>query len=203
MFPKLLVYLTTITVLLLPTSSLLADEFQRATVYRTLGCMVGVDCIASGDATLVRNNRGVELNLVSTSFEPNALYTVWWVIFNKPHKCATPNQCMGPDLFVPAVKGVVRWAAAYTTDSGGIGSVTAHLGEGDISADTPPPWMESNLGLKNAKRAEIHVVTRTHGTQLGDGYDQLFNYLGGCDMNACLDDQFAVFPVPAGDDDDD
>ena len=187
-------------VTLLSASDVFADKFQRATVYRTLGCAIGVDCIASGDATLVRNPRGVELNLTSSSLEPNAIYTFWWVIFNKPNKCAT-SPCAGSDLGNPAVKGVVRWGGAFTTDSGGIGSGTAHLGVGDISGDTSPGFTGSTVGLKNGITAEIHVVTRTHGSQLGSGYDQLFSYEGGCGVNMCMDDQFAVFVPPPKDDD--
>ena len=36
----------------------------------------------------------------------NAPYTIWWVIFNNPEKCAT-SPCDAPDLFDEAVDAAV------------------------------------------------------------------------------------------------
>lgn len=136
--------------------------------------------------------------------------TVWWVVFNKPDNCAT-SPCGESDLFRPAVQASAFYATGALTDE-----------EGDVMFVTPlyetVPGRFQNIdlntsllggpGLLDARKAEIHVVVRSHGPALfdvpGGVRDQITGFLDpGCQdlggPNECVDVQFAIHqPVPGG-----
>ena len=164
---------------------------QQSDVYAPFSCVVGTDCNVVGHSNLVRNKHGVTMNIFTTELDPNAAYTVWWIIFNNPGACAGP--CGGPDLGTPAVNGTVIWATGHVIGANGIGNLTAHLSEGDTSGDQPFGLPGDAVGLVDASTAEIHLVVRTHSEPIpGRVYEQISTFMGGCDVNFCDDQQFAV-----------
>jgi hypothetical protein len=154
-----------------------------------------------GNATLKRQNGKVNLNVKTTGLEAGAAYTVWFVVFNDPAACV--GGCDGDDLFtVPAAKGAICYAAGHVVGNKGKGNFAANLREGgancdltdfaDVTGLTP---LGQASGLIDASSAEIHIVTRTHGAPIpGQVDEQISSFGGGCSVNACNDDQFAVFP---------
>ena len=150
--------------------------------------------IEGGFATLKREPDGVELNIKTKLSE--AAYTVWWVIFNNPEFCL--NSC-GPDDFEsqggdPRVNASVFWATGKTVDNEEeMTSFSAQLGLNFL----PPGPDQVNFGdgLLGAFGPEIHAIIRSHGRVIPElEQEQITTFSAGCDINTCLDVQFAVFP---------
>ena len=176
----------------------LAGQPQGANVYAPFGCdLAAGECNDVGDSMLVRSARGVTMNIWTTGLEPHSVYTVWWVIFNNPAACAAgAGACVGPDLGNPDVNGCVQWATGHPIGRNGIGNFSASLQEGDTSGDQPNPALSGcGVGLVDADAAEVHLVVRTHGEIIPElVYEQMSTFLGGCDVNVCADQQFAIHP---------
>jgi len=54
-----------------------------------------------GAGTLLRTDNSVELRAMMSGLDTNAVYTLWWIIFNNPEECTTgtaPALCGGGDL---------------------------------------------------------------------------------------------------------
>ncbi len=176
---------------LLGTAPVMAGTPQSSAVYAPFGCTVGDDCNVVGASQLVRDKRGVTATIWTTGLEGGGAYTVWWVIFNDPAACAGP--CDGGDLGIPKVKGSVIWATGQLVGSDGFGNLTARLREADTSGDRPFDLPGDAVGLIDARKAEIHLVVRSHGPVIPElVYEQVGTFAGACDVNACEDQQFAV-----------
>lgn len=146
----------------LPLSVAHADPlstFQTAEVHEFVG---GADTTSGG--TLTRKKNEVWARLALHGLEADAVYTVWWIIFNDPDSCAGgPGNCGGPDLGIAG--GSVINAAGFVTSSSGTANITAHL-----EARRPPAglWVAPPLGQKgllpgNGHGAELHMVIQNHG----------------------------------------
>jgi len=137
-----------------------------------------------GAATLIRTEEGISYR-VNTSMLMAGAHTIWIVIFNRPENCAAGSgACMPPDLANPAVKGSVVAGAGYIVGLDGIANF-----EGSLSEGVPPQGIQVNVpsgtvdGLKNSRKAEIHLVIRAHGpTAAGNAVIQLttFETCVGC-----------------------
>jgi hypothetical protein len=127
--------------------------------------------LVAGAATLIRTNTGISFKVYTTGLEAGA-NTIWIVIFNKPENCMAggPGVCMAPDLSNPAVQGSVVAGSGYIVGADGIANFSGELREG-----SPPEGIQVNIpagtanGLKNSKKAEIHLVVRKHGPVDGMG----------------------------------
>ena len=53
---------------------------------------------ASGYALLCATKRGVRAWMSVRKLVPDDAFTVWWVYFDDPSKCAEPGACGGPDF---------------------------------------------------------------------------------------------------------
>ena len=161
----------------------------------------GVD--VGGAGTLLRTDNSVELRAMMSGLDTNAVYTLWWIIFNNPEECTTgaaPANCGEGDLNpdrdgagVNPVDGGVRNAAAFITGMDGTGNVRGKLMEGAPAA--------GNAGfgqLNDSVGAEIHIVIQTHGGPLVGSVDQQMT-IPGAACNAECADQFGIIflPVPA------
>ena len=62
----------------------------------------------AGVATLRRNKKKLSMNFKVEGLTPGYAYTVWWVIWNSPENCATPNACLEPDFAKPVNIGVTE-----------------------------------------------------------------------------------------------
>lgn len=151
--------------------------------------------LVAGAATLTRTSKGISFRVYTSGLPANEAHTVWIVIFNKPQNCANgPGHCIGPDLGNPAVHGSIVYGTGYIVGSDGIGNFHGSLEEG-----SPPDGIQVNVpaglanGLKNAKKAEIHLVVRSHGATKDDGgaVAQLTTFENGCGV--CGDRQAVIF----------
>ena len=141
-----------------------------------------------GQARLQRLADRVVLNLRSSELEAGAVYTVWFVVFNNPEYC--DGACGADELGDPDVVTSVLWGNGRLINQSGLGSFTATLQENNA-----PGEIISGPGLLDAQGAEIHAVLRTHGAPIPSQlHEQLTTLAGGCDVNTCANQQFAVFP---------
>ena len=149
-------------------------------------------------STLTRSDNGVAMELRTIGLDSDAVYTVWWVVFNTPQGCS--EACNEDDIF--DVDGNVSpnldanisilWATGGLASSNGEGTFSAYLPEG-----RPLGEVVFGPGLQDTQGAEIHLVLRTHGeVDTSRLYTQLNSFeappaLGGT-CEACQDHQFAV-----------
>ncbi|MEX2541357.1 MAG: hypothetical protein WD314_06090 [Trueperaceae bacterium] len=150
-------------------------------------------------ASLIRTADAVAMELATSGLEPNAPYTIWWVVFNSPAGCSDP--CNEDDILAddgtmnlnPDAQISMIFADGAISDATGSASFSALLPSGRTLGQ-----VVAGPGLTNAEGAEVHLVVRYHGpAELARLYDQLSTYdpdpsAGGvCEL--CSDQQFAVF----------
>lgn len=152
--------------------------------------------LRDGAALLLRRRNELWASVRAGDLDPDAAYTVWWVIFNQPHACAA-SPCTGNDLGARAVRGAVFYATGFVTGDDGVANVDAHLRAGPLPEGVEHIDLENGFtpGLRrnNGLHAEVHLVIRAHGrrvpglvaTQIGTGeFD---------DCEVCADQRAAVF----------
>lgn len=148
----------------------------------------------AGTVTTLRTESGISGHLTTSLSNPAADHrgltvTLWSVVFNEPGECAT-SPCGPVDLFNPAVRGDVLYAAGSVVGASGRVTLGFHRSEGDnsgsiaalfgVPTDNGRPW-----GLIDARRAEIHHVVRSHGPLNPAAMPaQIQSYGGGCLFNA-------------------
>lgn len=145
--------------------------------------------LLGGAATLFRSPHSLDATVATSGLDPNAAYTVWWVVFNNPRDCV--EGCGGDDLARPEVRASVFYATGFLTANQGTANATAHLKAGPL-----PQGVDVVLGhgleRKNGLRAEIHVVVRSHGPIIpGMVAKQISTFDPGCTV--CQDQQAAAF----------
>jgi len=140
-----------------------------------------------GTSTLYRNEDGISVTYETSGLTPGHVYTLWWVVWNKPENCTIPFACGEPDFEIAdQVEVEVLNAYGHVADErGGIGTFTANLKENDNSESVNPVFgLPYYGGLHDAQTAEIHLVLRSHGPAIrGKVYDQMSSYEGGCDVS--------------------
>jgi hypothetical protein len=118
---------------------------------------------------------------------------MWWVFFNNPHNCAT-SPCTPADLANPAVQGSVASAGGKIIGADGTATYGAFRATGDTTGVFP--GLGTGEGLLAPLRAEIHLVTRSHGPAiLSDPVvlgQQLSLFNGGCPPNTCANLQASI-----------
>lgn len=128
--------------------------------------------------------------------DSNIAVTNWLVVVNYPEACAS-MPCSEEDIFGSLPDNPTQATVCYLTGqivrSGGKAMFAGRLGEGTSHGCFFP--MDSDpLGLKDAMRAEVHVIVQEHGSpkpgNIGRG-KQLTQNGGGCNPD-CLDTQFAT-----------
>ena len=145
--------------------------------------------IPGGGSTLVRNGEGVYMSLHSAGLTAGTAVTAWWVFFNNPKKCAT-TPCSVADLSNPDVESSLVNATGRVVGADGTADFGAFKAVGDTTGAFTGP------GLLNSKKAEIHLVVRTHGPAILDNTDllrqQLTIFNGGCPPNTCANIQVSI-----------
>ena len=148
-------------------------------------------------STLHRTSDAVTMTINTSELNGGDTYTVWWVVFNNPEYCTHPipgvSDCGEADLLPfggdPSVNSSASWAAGHVIGKNGVGNFAGHLKEGKARGQ-----VLFGPGLTDAEGAEIHLVVRSHGELLpGQVDEQIHTVGGGCGVNACYDDQFAVY----------
>lgn len=166
----------------------LAAVSQSSNVY-DFGCN---PCdVVLGTSSLKRNNSGVTLNLHTSDLSPGDAVTLWGIIFNNPDACS--DTCGEDDLLPfnedadPDVMGSALRVAGHVVDNSGEGGFSGRIKIADTSEILFGP------GLLYPQSAEIHAVVRTHGPAIpGLVNEQIHSYSGGCEINECVDFQFAI-----------
>jgi hypothetical protein len=149
--------------------------------------------VEGASSQLVRTDAAVTVTLQTHSLEPEAVHTLWWVVFNDPGGCTagTVGACGLMDLLEGRGTPSLLWGAGNVVDDSGAGGFAAHLRVGE-----PPGEVVrgEEQGLLDPWGAEIHAVVRSHGAPIpGQLYEQLHTFVGGCDVNGCANLQFVVY----------
>ncbi len=172
--------------------------------------------VKGAEASLMRSNSGVRMNLSTSELPPSEAVTVWWVVFNQPQNCSD-QECGENDVFnlgadekpilnsdgsapmnmaaIDAAKISILRADGHVIDNSGDARYAAGLVKGDTSEAIIGP------GLIDPIFAEIHLVLRSHGPAVaGKLDDMLYSINGGCADKfpnpPCTDLQYSVFMPP-------
>jgi hypothetical protein len=135
-----------------------------------------------GGSFLYRTRDNVYGQIYVRGLTPGTVVTAWFGIFNNPADCAT-RPCSGADFANPAVRGSRVNFGGVIVGADGAATFGAFRTVGDTSGAFDGP------GLQDPQRAEIHLVTRSHGLAItGDPAmlsQQLGTFNGGCPPNTC------------------
>lgn len=107
---------------------------------------------------------------------PGNVYTVWWVVVNKPAACQA-KPCGPADVLqrTDIVESDVGYATGAIADRTGSAAFTARLAKGSI----PGGWFRR--ALKDPMTAEIHAILHDHGPVIDSMRDNMLRTLrGGC-----------------------
>jgi hypothetical protein len=136
-----------------------------------------------GASVMTRDHSGVDATVSTTGLSPAGAYSWWWVVFNRPQYCV--GGCGLDDLPVgatpvsngdPRVRASLLWGGGFVSDDTGAANAAARL-----ERRAPPGEVLFGPGLANVKRAEIHVVLRSHGEAVaGEVAEQIGSFNGGC-----------------------
>lgn len=150
--------------------------------------------IPSAGSTLTRANKGVFFTTHTQGLPSGNAVTAWMAVFNNPEQCAT-RPCTPADFANPAVDGTLLNTGGRIIGVDGAATYGAFRAVGDVTGARP--GVGTGNGLVDTKRAEIHIVIRSHGPALlGDPVllsEQLTMFNGGCPPNTCVNLQASVF----------
>lgn len=161
----------------------------------------------AGAGTLLRSGNAVDLRVALSGLDQNAMYTLWWIIFNNPEECiggTAPVLCGEVDVNpnrdgegVNPVNPGVRNAAGYITGADGTMNLTGRLLVGPYATG---PAVAGFGQLEDSAAAEIHIVVQTHSAPLVGSVGTQMTIPGGACNPDCVD-QFALIfltvPAPA------
>ena len=181
--------------LLVSISTLLnAQPVQAGSVKTSIEPLrvVSSGAVAPGTGSiLVRTQDAVGATWHSFGLTPGHVYTAWLGVFNNPKACAT-SPCTPADFANPVAEGSVIYGSGQIAgDDGTVNFVVFHA-VGDTTGVVAN--IGTGGGLLNTKKAEIHLVTRTHGLASTDPavlQQQLSTFNGGCPPNTCVNVQAA------------
>ena len=164
--------------------------------------------VAKSAGVLTRDWHKVTFEGTFTGLQPDAAYSAWWLIYNKPDNCDNSPCDLITDLFIKGI-GQGYYAGGFITDANGYAQFSAATSRskglpsgvgtfGDVPEGVFPLPVDpsSEVGLKRPLSADVRLVVRYHGAadpaiiakQIGD-------YLGGCGSlgEGCYDDQVVIF----------
>jgi hypothetical protein len=133
-------------------------------------------------SALVRTDDGVSMTFHTTGLTPGTAATVWWVFFNNPSACRLGMfgaTCGLGDLANPEVQASVQFAAGHVIGGEGVANYGGHFSVGatPVCAGFGLPC----AGLLDARRADVHLVVRTHGPAIPGLVDEeISSFNGGC-----------------------
>ena len=146
-------------------------------------------------STIIREIDGVTVT-VHTTLDPGP-HTVWLLVWNDSSRCTADGGGCLPPPFGSDPPDSVFYATGNVVPSTGVGNFTARLGVGETANVTGGI---EQAGLTNPMGAEIHAILRSKGSVIPDLLDeQLSNFQGGCDVNACANVQGAAHSPTAPD----
>ena len=136
--------------------------------------------LVPGAATMTRSQDGISFSIETSGLIASNAYTIWIAIFNAPENCAGgAGVCTPADLMTPAAEGSLAFGGGALAGALGEAGFQGSLREGD-----PPTGLEVNPagfgtvnGIKDSRKAEVHLVIRAHGLILpGDAVTQLTQF---------------------------
>ncbi|RDD61743.1 hypothetical protein [Ferruginivarius sediminum] len=153
-----------------------------ASALYSLAALPDEEVLERGQSTLARTREGVALTINAANLEPNAAYTVWWVIWNKPEQCLDRFECGPADL--GADGNAVFYANGRVTDDFGQATFIASLNYGEGSEGLAADQVMLP-GALETRRAQVSAIVRTHKdvdslSENGDLADALNSLIGGC-----------------------
>jgi len=119
-----------------------------------------------GGAFLVRSKNGLTGQVMSGDLVPGHAYTVWWIIFNKPTRCAQ-TPCGAADF--PNADAAIFFASGAIASVGVNGDGVVNAAFSTTSGGPPagaafnPTMPQSSLLPDNGFKAEVHLVIADHG----------------------------------------
>ena len=136
----------------------------------------------TGSASLLRNDRGISVDVSTTGLVPNEVYTLWWIIY--PPNCADPLGC------------IVTNASGAVADGRGRAHFGAHLSIGPVGPADGSVTLAAG-DFENPRDSEVLLVIHHHGPKIPTLVGRMLaTFDAGC-ANDCMDDpQFIDFPVP-------
>ena len=189
---KLLVIFISIFILTSNSSADNKRQFFNKSKTSAAGTQVpGTNDDIDGASILTRTSKGVGYTWNTRGLIGNRPHSNWWVVYNKPHKCAVRCKCTTADLANPDVQGGLFWATGRFTDGSGQANFSAYIEYGELPGgmgQIPNP----NLDNPVSPGAEIQVFARKHGPTVDDGEAQRTQFNGGCPPNP-------IVPPDAGD----
>jgi hypothetical protein len=164
-----------------------------ATTVSPVFWFTGESKIEATSSTFERSDEAATVRVETMHLDPGA-YTLWWVVFNNPEFCA--DSCRADDLTRPEVGAMATYGTGTVVREDGNATFVARLREGDVTG-VPAEFAQfpaANDGLMDARKAEVHVVIRSHGAASDDPevlYEQVTTLNGGCNP-VCRNVQFAI-----------
>ena len=143
--------------------------------------MASGSVLPSAGSSLFRHSEGVFFTFSTSGLTPGDAVTAWLAVFNNPEFCAT-DPCTPADFANPDVNGTLFSTGGLVIGPDGKAVYSAYRAVGDLAGARPN--FGTGNGLVKPKRAEIHLVARTHGpANLLDPavlQQQLTMFNGGC-----------------------
>jgi hypothetical protein len=162
---------------------------EKITLHKVVAFSNHSTVIPSAGSMLIREDDGVYLDFHATGLTPGHVVTLWLVAFNNPEHCRT-NPCSPSDLFNNGlVNGSLLATGGRVVGADGSVSYGAYRAVGDATGAFIGP------GIWDVNRAEIHLVTRTHGAASSDPAilaQQLTLFNGGCPPGGCANLQVSI-----------
>ncbi|MGH9946713.1 MAG: hypothetical protein ACRD6X_05895 [Pyrinomonadaceae bacterium] len=149
--------------------------------------------VPAAGATMTRNNQSVFFTLHTQGLTPGNVVTAWMAVFNNPRHCAT-SPCTPADFANPDVNGTLLNTGGRIIGPDGSATYGAFRAVGDVTGARP--GVGTGNGLVRPRRAEIHIVLRSHGPASADPAilaEQLSMFNGGCPPNVCSNFGSAIF----------
>jgi hypothetical protein len=164
-----------------PVTGAPAQTAQQTVQVRTAAVMTHaargpVRPVPGASARLVVSRSGAGLYLFTEDLVPGNVYTVWWVLINKPGACAS-KPCGPADVLqrTDIVESDVGYATGEIASAVGSAMFEAQLPAGPLRGG----WFRRSL--RDPLTAEIHAVLHDHGPVIPALRDNMLRTLrGGC-----------------------
>lgn len=141
--------------------------------------------------TLTRTKQSIHANLALSGLDLGAAYTIWWVIWNNPSKCAGTPCGLG-DLGVSG--NAVIYATGFVTGESGAANVTAHLAAGKLPDGMfVHPDLPGVLKRGNGYGVEAHMLVQSHSSIWPGFVDIQITVDGGACNPDCIVQQAVAF----------
>jgi hypothetical protein len=138
-----------------------------------------------GASVLTRYNTFIEGTVSTTGLSANGAYSIWIAVFNRPEFCVGVEGCDGNDFPPgatptssgdPRVEASLLWGGGFVANGTGAAEVRTILERGKT-----PGEVRFGPGLRRPRKADIHIVLRSHGpAAAGEVAEQIGSFNGGC-----------------------